>query len=81
MLRTLGAYEHFFQAERHARIQEMIYQRLALATVEVMQEPGRPVLSIPGSLRGDAVVEDGWAMLLALGGAAGGSDATTTNES
>ena len=46
-----------------------------------MQQPERSVVPMPGPLRGDAVVEDGWAMLLALGGATGGSDATTTNES
>jgi integrase len=75
---TLRAYEHFFQAERHARIQDMVYQRVKEATTEVLQRSDGmpPSLALPPA----PLVSDGWAMLLALGGT-GGSDVTTTSES
>jgi hypothetical protein len=77
---TLGAYEHFFQAERHASIQDQVYQRIADLTTEAMHQCEQAVVPIAGPVLEDAVVQDGWAMLLALGGAGGGRDATTTNE-
>lgn len=85
---TLEAYEHYFQAERHARIQDLVYQRVAVATTEVMQRPEQAIVPRARLLPEDAVVQDGWAMLLALGGASeamgrmgGGGHATTTRES
>ncbi|GLV53153.1 hypothetical protein KDH_00250 [Dictyobacter sp. S3.2.2.5] len=82
---TLEAYEHYFQAERHARIQDQVYQRVAMATREAMQRSEEGIVPRARLLPEDGVVQDGWAMLLALGGAmgrtGGSGDATTTRES
>ena len=81
---TLGAYEHYFQAERHARIQDLIYQRVESVTAGALRQVEQEVLPSARLLSDGAdaaVVPDGWAMLLAMGGTGGGSDATTTKQS
>lgn len=80
---TLGAYEHYFQAERHARIQDLVYQRVEEATVAALcqaEQSVQPSAHVQSDGTQVAVVQDGWAMLLALGGTGGGSDATTTKQ-
>jgi len=74
---TLKAYEHYFQAQRHAQIQDQLHQRLYEQARSYLNDPGTPLPSqIPhasSSHSSSSVVKPvgeqrGWDTLLTLGG-------------
>lgn len=65
---TLEAYEHYFQARRHAEIQDELHARIYKGDARYTRPNGRvrqkPSTEVPD------VARDGWESLLALGGQA-----------
>ncbi len=74
---TLDAYEHHFQAQHHAALQDQLYARLSAQDAAYLSQhqdvPPQAPSSLPSAAykqgTGD-LTEHGWGRLLALGGEA-----------